>query len=82
MIFVLPGNPTTVPCSCFQASTFSMSRPATLWIPPCVSETATTVEPSSRMSRAAIDPALPKPWTAVVVFVRSMPRWAAASTTV
>jgi hypothetical protein len=59
-----------------------MSRPAGLWIPPCVSETATTVDPSSRMSRAAIDPAFPKPWTAAVVFVRSTPRCLAAATTV
>jgi hypothetical protein len=62
--------------------TRSMSRPSWLRIPPPVSLTAIAVAPSSRMSRAAIDPAFPKPWTAAVVFVRSMPRWDAASTTV
>ena len=60
--------------------TRSMSRPFGLWMPPVESLTATTVEPSFRMSRAAIEPALPKPWTATVEVVRSMPRWAAALT--
>ena len=44
--------------------TRAMSRPSGLWMPPVESETATTVAPSSEMSRAAIEPALPKPWTA------------------
>ena len=61
-----PGKPWTVPCSFFQAMTRSMSRPAGLWIPPVESLTATTVAPSLRMRRAAIEPALPKPWTATV----------------
>ena len=52
-----------------------MSSPSGLWMPPVESETATTVEPSSVISRAAIEPALPKPWTATRVLVRSMPRW-------
>ena len=77
-----PGKPLTVPCSFFQASTRSMSSPAMLRMPPVESETATTVEPSWVMSLAAIEPALPKPWTATVDVVRSMPRWRAASTTV
>ena len=46
-----------------------MSRPSGLWMPPVESLTATTVEPSSRISRAAIEPALPKPWTATVAVV-------------
>jgi hypothetical protein len=77
-----PGKPATVPCSFFQPMTRSMSRPSRLRIPPPVSLTAITVAPSSRMRRAAMEPALPKPWTATVAFVRSMPRWAAASTIV
>ena len=77
---VAPGKPWTVPCSAFQAMTRAMSRPSGLWMPPVESETATTVEPSSAMSRAAIEPALPKPWTATRRLVRSMPRWRAAST--
>ena len=62
MIVVLPGNPTTVPCSFFQARTRSMSRPSWLWIAPPVSETAMTVEPSSthelRGDRAGVAEAL------------------------
>ncbi len=61
---VAPGKPWTVPCSSFQAMTLAMSRPAGLWMPPVESETATTVAPSSPIRRAAIEPALPKPWTA------------------
>ena len=57
-----PGKPWTVPCSFFQAMTRLMSRPSGLWMPPVESETATTVAPSSAMSFAAIEPALPKPW--------------------
>ncbi len=77
-----PGKPWTVPCSCFQAMTFPTSRPFGSWMPPVESETATTVEPSSATSFAAMEPALPKPWTATVDRVRSMPRCRAASTTV
>ena len=79
---VAPGKPWTVPCSAFQATTLATSSPSGLWIPPVESDTATTVEPSSLMSRAAIEPALPKPWTATRVLVRSMPRCWAASTIV
>ena len=77
-----PGKPWTVPCSAFQPITLPMSRPSGLWMPPVESETATTVAPSSTISRAAIEPALPKPWTETRDFVRSMPRWRAASTMV
>ena len=66
---VAPGKPWTVPCSCFQAMTLGMSRPSGLWMPPVESDTATTVAPSSTISRAAIEPALPKPWTATRAFV-------------
>ncbi len=69
-----------MPCSAFQAITLAMSRPLGSWIPPVESLTATTVEPSSLISRAAIEPALPKPWTATVALVRSRFRWRAAST--
>ncbi len=75
-----PGKPCTVPCSCFQAMTLAMSRPVGAWMPPVESETATTVEPSATISCAAIEPALPKPWTATLAFLSSMPRWRAAST--
>ena len=77
-----PGKPLTVPCSFFQASTRSMSSPFMFRMPAVESDTATTVEPSSDISLAAIEPALPKPWTTTVDLVRSMPRWRAASTTV
>ena len=70
---VAPGKPWTVPCSPFQATTLAMSSPAGSWMPPVESETATTVAPSSPMSRAAIEPALPKPWTATRHCLRSMP---------
>ena len=53
---VAPGKPWTVPCSLFQATTLAMSSPSGLWMPPVESDTATTVEPSSAMSRAAIEP--------------------------
>ena len=45
-----PGKPWTVPCSCFQAMTWGISRPLGLWMPPVESETATTVAPSALMS--------------------------------
>ena len=48
---VEPGKPWTVPCSFFQAMTRLMSSPSGLWMPPVESETATTVEPSSRDQR-------------------------------
>ena len=54
VIVVLPGKPTTVPCSFFQASTRSTSSPSVFLMPPPVSETAMIVEPSSAMSRAAM----------------------------
>ena len=77
---VAPGKPWTVPCSCFQAMTLLMSRPSGAWMPPVESDTATTVAPSSAMSRAAIEPALPKPWIATrAPSSSSMPRWRAAS---
>ena len=59
MISFEPGNPTTVPCSRFQAPTFATSRPSALKMPPVESLTAMTVEPSSTMSSAAMRPALP-----------------------
>ena len=69
------GEALTVPCSFFQPMTRLMSRPAMLQMPPVESVTATTVAPSSPMSWAAIEPTLPKPWTATVAPWRSMPRW-------
>ena len=77
-----PGKPLTVPCSFFQASTRSMSSPFMFRMPAVESDTAMTVEPSSDISLAAIEPALPKPWTTTFAPWRSMPRWRAASTTV
>ena len=68
-----------MPCSFFQAMTRWMSRPSALWMPPVESETATTVEPSSEISFAAIEPALPKPWIETRALPRSMPGWRAAS---
>ena len=76
---VEPGKPWTVPCSFFQAMTRWMSRPPGLWMPPVESETATTVEPSSAISFAAIEPALPKPWIATRALPSSIPLWRAAS---
>ena len=76
-----PGKPWTVPCSFFQAMTRLMSRPFGLWMPPVESETATTVAPSSAISVAAIEPALPKPWIATrAPCAGPCPRWRAAST--
>ena len=56
---VVPGKPTTVPCSCFQAPTLAGSSPAGLWMPPVESLTATMVAPSAASSWAAMEPALP-----------------------
>ena len=41
--------------------------------PPFQSVTATTLAPSSARSSALIDPTLPKPWTATVALLISMP---------
>ena len=48
-------------------------------MPPIESDTATTVAPSSVISLAAIEPALPKPWMDTVDLDSSRPRWRAAS---
>ena len=74
LMSVDPGKPWTVPCSFFQPMTRLMSRPSGWWMPPVESETATTVAPSSEISVAAIDPALPNPWIDTRAVGSSMPR--------
>jgi hypothetical protein len=55
------------------------SIPWSLRIAPLASDTATMVQPSCCMIRAAHEPTLPNPWTVKVVSAGVIPRWGAAS---
>jgi len=76
----VPSNPSSRPlCWSTQSRARATSMPSGLCQAPPTSEMASTFAPRGASSRAALEPALPKPWMATVrpfIFRR---RWAIAS---